>query len=97
MEMKQSSYFDRFLHVFGIVLLDVMMRPNGIFQFFIDNDSRSLCAWTSDEEHQTSRNVGVQRLQLDETSTEIVRSFTSNKPTATANAAPVDRNGRFPW
>lgn len=57
------AYLDRFFHIFRIVFLDVVMRTNGVFEFLINNDAGPLRTWACDEQHDTSANVRIERLE----------------------------------
>ena len=54
-----QQYFDRFLHVFGSVFFNVVMRSNCILQFFVDDDAWSLGTRTSNEEHDASACIWI--------------------------------------
>lgn len=98
-DLWSFSYLDCFLHVFRIVLFNIMMRTNGMFQFFVNNDSWTLCTWTSNEQHNSSADIRIECLihedkvmknSVDQT------EHTSRRPIATDKAAPVDRKARLP-
>lgn len=95
----EHAYLVRSFHVLRTVRLDVMMRANGVFEFLVDDDARTLRTRTSNEEHYTSTSVGIEALQKRRVvrfEASIRNAHTSSRPVAMDKAAPVDRSGRFP-
>ena len=95
---RHRPYFDRFLHVLGVVFFDIVMRANGMFEFFVDDNSRALRTWTRNEHHDSSADTRVERLESSPRSEfrEGKGPRTSRRPVATDRAAPVDRRARLP-
>lgn len=54
---------DGLLHVLGSIFVDVMMGPNRLLQFIIDNLARALGAWATNEQHYAGTSVGVGALR----------------------------------
>ena len=48
---------ERLFHVFGVVLFNVVVRPDGELEFIADHHSGSLSAWTADEKHDATARV----------------------------------------
>ena len=61
--LYQSSYLDWFLHKLAIVFLNVMVWPNGMFQFIPYHHARALRACPSNEGHDSCSSIWVGALK----------------------------------
>lgn len=58
-----STHFHSFLHVFAVILFNVMVRTNWKFQFISYDHSRPLSASSSNEHHYASTSIWIGTLK----------------------------------